>query len=55
MLKLRDVSRGLTPRRKLVYADIAWEILAQRFLLDNFLFALPERKSSQTGTMDELR
>ena len=52
MLKLRDVSRGLTPLRKLVYAR---EILAQRFLLDNFLFALPERKSSQTGTKDELR
>lgn len=36
MFELRDVSHGLTPLRKRVYADITTprEILAQRFLLD---------------------
>ena len=38
MFELRDVSHGLTPLQKRVYADIAREILAQRFLLDKLSF-----------------
>ena len=45
MFELRDVSHGLTPLQKRVYADIAREILAQRFLLDklSFRFAWTEK------------
>ena len=38
MFELRDVSHGLTPLQKRVYADIVREILAQRFLLDKLSF-----------------
>ena len=38
MFELRDVSHGLTPLQTRVYADIAREILAQRFLLDKLSF-----------------
>ena len=45
MFELRDVSLGLTPLQKRVYADIARKILAQRFLLDkrSFRFAWTEK------------
>ena len=38
MFELCDVSHGLTPLQKRVYADIAREILVQRFLLDKLSF-----------------
>ena len=52
MFELRDVGHGLTPLRKRVYADIAREILAQRFLLDKLSFRFD---GTEKFGMDEMR